>query len=174
MQNSRLSRRTFLSNTALLAGALALPARVFADATASGYAAAKAAIAESPLVYVSPLGKDGAESSCHGEVWFVPDGQDLLVVTDPERWRARSILQGRDRARVWVGDFGVWKQAKGAFRSAPAYVAKGSIDGDPAVHARALEAFGSKYPGEWSKWGPRFESGLASGSRVLIRYAPAS
>ena len=49
-----LSRRSFLKTTAIVSGALALPARVLADA-AAGKGAAMAAIKTSPLVYVSPL-----------------------------------------------------------------------------------------------------------------------
>ena len=102
------------------------------------------------------------------------DGDDLLVVTSPERWRAACISKGLDQARLWVGDFGMWKESKGGFRSAPGYDAKASLEADHAVHARALAAFGKKYPDEWDKWGPRFAKGLASGERVLIRYAQSS
>ena len=165
-----LSRRSFLHSSVVLSAGLVLPVRAFADS----HAGLKNAVAESPLVYISPLKSDGSESQCHGEVWFVTDGDDLLVVTNPERWRAACLSKGLDRARIWVGDFGAWKRSNGAFRSAPSYVAKTSLDSDPAVHARALEAFGSKYPGEWDKWGPRFADGLASGERVLVRYAQDS
>ena len=165
-----LSRRSFLRSSAVLSAGLVLPVRAFADAPT----AVKNAVAKSPLVYISPLKSDGAESRCHGEVWFVADGDDLLVVTNPERWRAACLSKGLDRARIWVGDFGLWKRAEGAFRSAPTYVAKASLDSDPAAHTRALEAFGKKYPDEWDKWGPRFAKGLASGERVLIRYTRSS
>ena len=161
-----LSRRSFLHSSVVLSAGLVLPVRAFADS----HAGLKDAVAKSPLVYISPLKSDGSESQCHGEVWFVADGDDLLVVTNPERWRAACLSKGLDRARIWVGDFGAWKQSKGAFRSAPSYVARSSLDADPAAHARALETFGSKYPDEWDKWGPRFAEGLASGKRVLIRY----
>ena len=165
-----LSRRSFLRRSAVLSAALVLPVRAFADS----HAAVKNAAAKSPLVYVSPLKSDGSESECHGEVWFVADGDDLLVVTSPDRWRAACISKGLDRARIWVGDFGLWKKSKGAFRSAPSFVAKASLDADRAAHARALTAFGTKYPDEWDKWGPRFAEGLASGERVLIRYTRSS
>jgi len=169
-----IDRRSFLTAAASAAAALLLPRPLRAAESASGFtpAAAKAA-ATSPLVYVSPLLRDGSESRCHGEVWFVKDGQDLLVVTSPERWRAACIAQGLDRARVWIGDHGVWKRSGGSFRKAPSYVATARIDADRGAHARALEAFGGKYAAEWSKWGPRFSKGLASGERVLIRYTPA-
>ncbi|MGI9432341.1 MAG: hypothetical protein ACR2PQ_09015, partial [Myxococcota bacterium] len=71
-------------------------------------------------------------------------------------------------------DYGVWKRAGGKFREAPTYDSAASFDADAAVREKALEAFGKKYPDEWSKWGPRFRDGLADGSRVLIRYEPAA
>ena len=177
-----LSRREFLGaavgTASALAAGLALPVRAFADSSAVGAssdaARALAAASTSPLIYVSPLKKDGRESRCHAEVWFVAEGEDLLVVTNPERWRAACIAAGLDRARIWVGDFGPWKKSDGAFRKAPSYVASARLDRDPARQKRALETFGTKYADEWDKWGPRFRDGLASGERVMIRYTPAA
>lgn len=169
-----LSRRSFLKTGAVLSAGLLLPASAFADSQAAGTTALDEAVAKSPLVYISPLKSDGSESRCHAEVWFVADGRDVLVVTDSERWRAACLSKGLDRARLWVGDFGVWKKSSGAFRQAPSFVARASLDTDTAAHTRALAAFGKKYPDEWDKWGPRFAKGLASGERVLIRYARSS
>ena len=167
-----LTRRRFVQGALLLAGGLAAGARpAFAAADADP---ALAAAENSPLIYVSPLKSDGQESRCHGEVWFVVDGRDLLVVTDKSRWRAACISQGRDQARIWVGDHGVWTRSKGAFRESPSYVAKARLDADSAAHARALESFGKKYSDEWGTWGPRFRKGLATGKRVLIRYSPSA
>jgi len=167
MREIRLSRRRFLETSAVLSGGLLLPVRAFADANP----AVRAALARSPLVYVSPLRRDGSESRCHGEVWFVSDGADLLVVTNPERWRAAAIGKGLDRARLWVGNFGVWTKSD-TWRKAPSTEARASLERDKAVQAMALEAFGAKYAAEWESWGPRFREGLASGERVLIRYSP--
>jgi hypothetical protein len=166
-----ISRREFMGGAVLLLAGLTLPGRVLAKSAAAD---PLAAAATSPLIYISPMKSNGLESRCHAEVWFVKDDRDLLVVTSPDRWRAACIGKGLDQARIWVGDFGVWKKSEGAYREAPNYLAKASIDGDPAVHARVLEIFGSKYPDEWDKWGPRFSEGLASGERVLIRYTPVS
>ena len=130
------------------------------------------AIAKSQLVYISALKSDGGESRCHAEVWFAPDGKDLLVVTSPERWRAAAISKGLTSARLWVGEHGVWKESKHDFRAAPTCVAGAKFEKDPKIHVRGLSAFGKKYPDEWAKWGPRFEKGLASGERVMIRYTP--
>ena len=169
-----LSRREFLSTslagTAGLFAAIALPRAPRADAHGGLDAAAQKAIDESPLIYVSPLKSDGSESSCQAEVWFVSDGADVMVVTEPGRWRAAAIGKGLDKARLWVGDFGAWKSAKGRYKSAPSYVARASIEKSADVHASALASFGKKYSAEWGKWGPRFQKGLASGDRVLIRY----
>jgi hypothetical protein len=168
-----LTRRGFLAGAAAGAVWLAWPRLARADAF-SLPEGARTALRTSPLVYVSPLRKDGAESSCHGEVWFVTDGADVLVVTAAERWKARSLAAGLDRARLWVGDFGVWSRSGGRFKSAPSFVARVAFEKDAAARERALASFGAKYPDEWGKWGPRFREGLADGSRVLIRYAPVS
>ncbi len=167
----KFTRRRFVARSLVLGAGVALLPRRFARAEASQTALEKA-VAESPLVYISPLRSDGQESQCHAEVWFVPDGKDLLVVTDAKRWRAAAIGKGLDRARLWVGDYGVWKKADGKFREAPGCDARASLEKDAAAHARALETFGQKYASAWGSWGPRFEKGLASGERVLIRYAP--
>lgn len=167
---SGLSRRAFLGAAAWLLVGTAVPRRAFADSPDPALAAA----AESPLIYVSPLKRNGLESRCHAEVWFVLLGGDLFVTTDPSRWRAACIEKGLDRARIWVGDHGVWTRSGGAFRKAPSLVARASLEKDPAVRERALDAFGRKYADEWDEWGPRFRNGLASGKRVLIRYQPVS
>ena len=74
-----ISRRVFLYSAAALSAKLVLPVRAFADSRT----AVQNALEKSPLVYISPLQSDGSESTCHGEVWFVIDGDDLLVVTNP-------------------------------------------------------------------------------------------
>jgi hypothetical protein len=167
-----MSRRGFLAaafaaGTSTLVPRLAWAAHHEEDPLAT-------AIEKSTLVYISPLQANGNESTCHGEVWFVADAGDLLVVTNPERWRAAAIGKGLDRARIWVGDHGVWTSSNEAFKKSPSAVAKASLDRDPKVHARALAEFGGKYSDSWAKWGPRFREGLASGERVLIRYSPAT
>jgi hypothetical protein len=123
----------------------------------------------SELIYVTPLIDGERESRCQAEVWFVRDGEDLLVVTAHDAWRARAITAGHDLARIWVGDVGVWSRNP-EYRELPAVQGRAALVGDPAEHARALEIFGRKYTREWSTWGPRFRDGLAEGSRVLIRY----
>ena len=176
LRDPQLTRRDFLAGATATAAALLVPRRSLAEPAAAGATglseAARSAAAKSPLIYVSPLKSDGSESLCHGEVWFAMDGDDLMVVTTPKRWRAAAIGKGLDRARIWVGDYGVWKRAEGRFREAPSLVALASLESDRDAHTRALAKFGGKYSDEWSKWGPRFEQGLASGKRVMIRYRP--
>lgn len=171
-----LSRRRFLEGAIGVSAGLLLPAR-WARGKASEFELSEAArrgIAASPLIYVSPLRSDGSESVCHAEVWFVPDGADLLVVTTHDRWRAVAVRRGLDRARIWVGDFGPWAKSNGAFKSGPTFLANGVLVSKDAPEVeRALKAFGAKYPDDWEKYGPRFRNGLEDGSRVMLRYRPA-
>jgi hypothetical protein len=164
-----ISRRVFIGGGAAMAAGLVLP---WPSAAGEPDATLAKAISSSNTVYISPLLSNGKESQCHGEVWFVPDDRDLLVVTTPDRWRAVAIGVGHDQARLWVGDYGLWKKSQGRFREAPTTDATARFEFDKTVHARALVSFGDKYTAEWGKWGPRFKDGLASGERVLIRYAP--
>ena len=170
----RLSRRSFLGAITATTAALLLPrGRLSADEAFALPDATRTALAESPLIYLSPLRSDGAESVCHGEVWFVQDGAELLVVTAADRWKALAVGRGLDRARIWVGDFGRWKKSDGRFKTGPTFLAKARFDAAASVIEAALQAFGAKYPEEWEKWEPRFRTGLADGSRVLLRYRPS-
>ena len=164
-----IARRTFLQAGLLATASLTLHLRAFAWEPPKALAQA---IEESPLVYVSPLLANGDESRCHGEVWFVADHGELLVVTSPTRWRAAAIGLGLGTARMWVGDFGLWKKSEGRYRKAPGCVANARLESDQKVHDRALALFGKKYASVWDSWGPRFKDGLASGERVMIRYTP--
>lgn len=166
----RGSRRRFLGQAAGALGALLIPRRLWAEPETPDAESLRQALAQSPLVYVSPLRSDGSESTCHAEVWFVTDGDDVLIVTTRDRWRARAVQRGLRQARLWVGDFGVWKKSD-RFRTGPHFVARASLESDPHVRERALERYGRKYAQQgWQKWGPRFRQGFADGSRVLIRY----
>jgi len=85
------------------------------------------------------------------------------VNTSRDRWKARSIRRGGDRARIWVGDFGRWKGALGKnedFRQGPSFDARD----------RLLAQYEKKYPAEIGKWRDRMRDGFSDGSRVLIRY----
>lgn len=181
MRKARLTRRGALmmagaAGVAALGGSVAgslLWSRSVraGDAPADGL---QTALAESNLIYVTPLHRDGRESTCQAEVWFVAEGADAYVVTASDAWRARAAKNGLTRARVWVGDVGVWSDSGGAYRKLPRMDAEVAVIEDPAVPARLLEVFGDKYSLEWIIWGPRFRNGLADGSRTMLRYRPAT
>ena len=128
------------------------------------------AVEESNLIYLTPIRSDGSESRCQAEVWFVPEGSDLYVVTDSSTWRAHAPRLGLDRARVWVGDLGQWGDTDGRYRSLPQLETVVSYVRAADVQKRVLDRFGKKYSAEWAVWGPRWRSGLADGSRVMLRY----
>jgi len=130
------------------------------------------ALSTSPLVYITPIKSNGEESRCKAEIWFAHDAGKVYVVTPPDAWRAEAVGKGLTRARLWVGDFGNWTQADGAFRQAPELMADAAIETDADVHARVLAEMGRKYADTgWSRWGDRFREGLVDGSRVMVRYA---
>ena len=167
MSNRSLNRRRWLQLAGTAAGAGLLPA-----GTRAAGAPLATAMAESDLVYLTPLLGGGRESGCQAEVWFVADGGDAVIVTASDAWRADAVRRGFERARLWVGDVGVWTDSDGAYRALPSTTATASFIDDPDEHARLLEVFGDKYSLEWIIWGPRFRSGLKEGSRVMIRYRP--
>ena len=163
-----ITRRTILAGISL-APAFPLLTRA---AWAGEAATAAVGLDSSRLVYLTPIKSNGEESRCKAEIWFAHDAGHVYVVTPPDAWRAEAVRQGLIRARLWVGDFGVWTRSNGAFRQAPEHMATATIEEDASVHARILEAMGGKYAATgWSNWGPRFQKGLVDGSRVMIRYA---
>ena len=166
-----ISRRTLLALSGAALAACAAPFRAVAGALVDE---TTRALGNSETIYITPLKKGGAESTCHSEVWFVYQGGAIYVVTSSKAWRARAIGLGLDQARMWVGEFGVWKRANDAFRKAPELSATAAVIDDSAMRAQVLEVFGKKYHGEWSDWGPKFKNGLADGSRVMLRYTPTA
>jgi hypothetical protein len=171
-----VSRRAFMRGAAALSGVVLLPASLAwsRDVGLRVSKTAPAAIETSKLIYITPIKSDGTESSCHAEVWFCAIGAGLYVVTKEGLWRSQAVKRGLDRARIWVGDYGVWKRSDGAFRNAPTFLARGEhISNDAEAVERTLKAMGAKYADEgWGTYGPRFKKGLADGSRVLLRYRP--
>jgi len=162
------TRRAVLRGAAVLAGAAAFaPRRLFAaDAPYALPKATADALAKSPLVYVSPLLASGKQSACHKEVWYFVDRGAVVIGTATDRWKTVAVKKGRDKARLWVGEYGA---------SAPTFLAQAEIDKDPATFARLLAAYATRYPDEWdSKWKARFESSYKDGSRTVIRYTPIS
>ena len=131
------------------------------------------ALEESGFVYISPLLADGGESTCHGEVWFAWIDGAVVITTGSERWKARALKRGLDRARIWVGDHGPWKKMIGhneAFRKAPSLEARAEAVKDEALHERLLAIYARKYPAEIGKWRDRMRQGHADGTRTMIRY----
>jgi len=129
----------------------------------------------SPYVYVSPLRKDGSESTCHAEVWFAWLDGAVVVTVASDRWKARSIERGLGRARVWVGDYGRWKGVgtrNEAFRKGPTFDARATAVQDEALLDRLLAVYARKYPDEIGRWDAKMRAGHTDGSRVLIRYEP--
>jgi len=135
------------------------------------------ALEKSGFVYVSPLRSDGQESTCHAEVWFAWLDGSVVLITGSERWKARSIARGLDKARIWVGDHGRWKKLVGRnedFRQAPKFDARAEAVKDEALLERMLAVFERKYPAEIANWRDKMRSGFRDGSRTLIRYTPIS
>ena len=159
------TRRTFVVGAALASAWPILHRVAWADDAATGLTTSK-------LIYLTPLKSDGAESRCKAEIWFAYHDGACFVVTPPDAWRAQAVTQGLTKARIWVGEFGIWTDADDAFRQAPELMATASIETDAGVQAAVLEAMGGKYGDDgWRRWGPRFREGLSDGSRVMIRYA---
>jgi len=168
---TRMTRREILVGGIIGVGVLALPPRSGAQTHALPDET-KSALAQSGLVYISPLRSDGEESRCHGEVWFAHDHGSVLIVTQSDGWKSRALSAGLDRARIWVGDFGPVRRAGDRYRSAPGFLARATSDKDDAAFERLLAAYAKKYPDEWDRWESRFRRGYADASRVLIRYEP--
>ena len=174
-----LERRRFLGSAGLLVVALGLPVwarRAAGDTSEAAVSSETLTLLEkSGFVYVCPLARDGGESTCHGEVWFAWLDDAVVLNTSSTTWKARSLVAGRDRARLWVGDHGTWKRPVGsneAFRAAPSFDAVVTKSDDAALLERLMKRFGEKYPDEFPKWEERMRKGFASGERALLRYTP--
>ena len=158
-----ITRRTLIGHAALVA---VLPRFAGAGSTLA------TAMAESRLIYLTPLKSSGAESRCQAEIWFALHEGAMYVVTSTDAWRAEAVRRGLNRARVWVGDVGNWRRANGRYRELPVVEAAVSIEMDAARREQVLAAMGVKYADEWPTWGPRFRNALADGSRVMLKYRP--
>jgi len=171
-----LDRRGFLAAALAL---LAAPRGSFAGESAGAALpdAARSALPGSEFVYVSPLRRDGSESTCHGEVWYGWLEDAVVLITSSESWKARSVAKGLDRARLWVGSHGRWKTPLGEsddFLRAPSFVGRARVSKDAALLDRLLVVYEKKYPAEIGRWRDRFRAGLASGERVLLIYEPTA
>ncbi|HME69201.1 MAG TPA: twin-arginine translocation signal domain-containing protein [Myxococcota bacterium] len=172
------TRRTFLRGAAAAALALPLASRLAGalEAPAPLPSRTVAALETSSFVYVCPLRRDGRESTCHGEVWYAWLDGTVVLTTAKLSWKARSAERGLERARLWVGNYGRWKQMLGhseAFRAGPSFDARVRKRKDEALLTRLLAAYEKKYPSEFPSWRDRMRAGNASGERVLLQYEPA-
>ena len=166
------NRRSFL------AGCLAVAVWPLARGARAGDTTAdlQRSLEQSPLVYVSPLRSDGAESSCHGEVWFGWLDGTVVLITSNKSWKARAVGRGLGSARIWTGDYGRWNRMIGhneAFREAPHFDARAEMVRDEKLLERLLGVYETKYPKEIARFRLPFRKGFHDGSRVLIRYTPA-
>jgi hypothetical protein len=163
-----ITRRNLVTvcGSALALGAL--PIKLIAAQAAS----LKQAIDSSDLVYLTAIRSDGSESSCQAEVWFVPKGPDLYIVSATSSWRVRAVKKGLNKARIWVGDLGQWRGTEGKYKTLPKLDALATEVTDAAEQAQILDQFGSKYAVSWVFYGSRFRDGLADGTRTMVRYRP--
>jgi hypothetical protein len=179
-----LDRRGFLAATLGAAAAWAwglgwgTPARAAAGASGAGTlpAATLELLETSKLVYISPLRSDGAESTCHAELWFGWLDGGVVINTRRGTWKAQALGRGLDRARIWVGDHGRWKtglfERSEAFRSAPHFDARARLETDKAVLERLIALYQTKYGSDFARWREDMQTGFYSGERLLIRYEP--
>ena len=179
---SGLDRRGFLAGAATVLlwprGAVAAEIAEAPPRPAELPPATRRLLDESGFVYVSPLLASGAESACHGEVWF--GWLDGTVVINSRRvtWKVKALRTGLDRARIWVGDHGRWKQGvvgrtrNESFRSAPSFDARGRFESDRTVLDRLLALYETKYAAEFARWREDMRTGFYAGQRMLIRYEP--
>lgn len=161
-----INRRQALGGTAAVILAGFSTSRI----TLAANSPAVAFLDKSALIYLSPLLSNGKESTCHAEIWFVHHNAEIFVVTQADAWRAEAVRRGLTRASIWIGEFGPWKKAKDNYRSAPHLNLEGSLATEAKVHEEVLATYAKKYADEWGSWGPRFQKGLADGSRVMLRY----
>jgi hypothetical protein len=172
LEASGLSRREFLAAGGALA-AWPLVGRAESGGVAGPLVSA---LETSEFAYISPRKSDGAESTCHGEVWYGWLAGTVVIITSTESWKVRALKKGLHRARIWVGDHGRWNGLifrNEDFRNAPSFEAQGSVARDTALLDQLLALYETKYPAEIADWRDRMRGGYADGSRVLIRYTPA-
>lgn len=131
---------------------------------ASGTSALSAELQESletsRYVYIASNRKDGSYGK-PAEIWFMYHQGAVWVASPPTTWRARRIRAGRPRAKIAVGKV-----------DGPTFTATGSLVVDQTVYDELFRTFARKYPDGWPRYEQRFRSGLADGTRVLIKYQP--
>jgi hypothetical protein len=183
-QSRVFDRRTFGQRLAWTAiGALGMTGGLASALTRSAAAshhekapAPKDLLEGSPFVYISPLLADGSESTCHAEVWYAWIDESVVVTVASDRWKAGALARGLDRARIWVGDHGLWNTWYGghneAFKTAQHFDAHVEKVESTELLERLLARYEEKYPDEIENWRDIMRTGNADGSRVLLRYTP--
>lgn len=116
-------------------------------------------LADAKFVYIQSTRKDGTFGA-PAEIWFAVMEGALWVGSAPTSWRAKRIRLGRPQAKIAIGSVG-----------GPSFRALGGIVKDAALAKAFCDALAVKYPDKWPRWEKSFRDGLASGERVLIRYA---
>jgi len=117
-------------------------------------------LASSTFVYISSTRKDGSLSR-PAEIWFLWHKGSVYVASAPTTWRVRRIRWGRPQAKIWIGK-----------PDGPSFTATGAVVDEPEVRAVLFDTFARKYGSGWKRWEESFRTGLADGSRVLVRYTP--
>jgi hypothetical protein len=125
-------------------------------------AALEEKLASSKYVYISSQRKDGSFGK-PAEIWFLYDQDAVWVGTPPTSWRVKRLEAGRPAAKIAVGS-----------SDGLSFAAVGSVVHDPKVLDRMYEAYARKYPDRWPGYEQRFREGMKDGSRVLVKYVPAS
>ncbi len=167
-----LTRREMMAGGIALAGLALLPRASRGSDSYSLSPVVTAQLKKNSLVYISPLKSNGEESRCHAEVWYLVDGDAVVIGASSSGWKVRAVEAGLDQARLWVGDFGTGRSVGDRYKAGANFRARAEAVKDDALFARLLTAYGERYPAEWGKWKPRFEKGYTDGTRVLIRYTP--
>src|SRR5882724_5094160 len=117
-------------------------------------------LASSTFVYISSTRKDGTLSR-PAEIWFLWHKGSVYVASAPTTWRVRRIRWGRPQAKIWIGK-----------PDGPSFTATGAVVDEPEVRAVLFDTFARKYASGWKRCEESFRTGLADGSRVLVRYTP--
>lgn len=183
-----IARRRFLRGTLRsvlgAAGLFGLARPAPAKSGAGGFT--KSLLEDSEFAYISPLlggGEQRRESSCHAELWYGWIDNSVIVNVSRSGWKSRAVGRGLTSARVWIGNHGRWRTRwsafigglNEAFREAPhfdAIVEEIPKSEAPAMLEQTLRLYRKKYPAEIADWEGRMRSGIADGSRVLLRYRP--
>jgi hypothetical protein len=119
-------------------------------------------LAAATFVYISSTRKDGTLGK-PAEIWFAVMDGAVWVGSAPDSWRAKRIRWGRPQAKIAIGS-----------PSGPSFRATGSFVKDADAYKKFCDQLAVKYPDRWPRWEKSFREGLASGERVLIRYAPVA